>query len=199
MELHLFSKQEEPYYLRFRAWKDKFFQPICRYLDKRHVRADTLSYASLAMVVPFLYFFRFNPWLALIFLAFNIFFDLIDGALARFTHKETARGEFLDHIVADYMSFFIIFLSFLYYGLVNPFWGAVYVLNYAILLSLSFYCNSGRIKLFPIVRSKYVVYTAFFLWLFMTNNVLDITVVFFSVYMIVINIILLNRIRCSLS
>ncbi len=181
-----------------RAWKDRLLQPICRYLSQRHVLPDALSYASLAMVVPFLYFFRFNPWLALIFLVLNIFFDLLDGALARFTHKETARGQFLDHIVADYVSFFIIFLSFIYYGLVNPFWGAVYVLNYAVMLSLIFYCNYARIKLFPIERSKYIVYLAFFLWLFMANNILDITVVFFSIYMIVTNAILLNRIRCSL-
>jgi len=198
MEFHFFSKQEESYYLRLRAWKDRLLQPICRYLSQRHVLPDALSYASLAMVVPFLYFFRFNPWLALIFLVLNIFFDLLDGALARFTHKETARGQFLDHIVADYVSFFIIFLSFIYYGLVNPFWGAVYVLNYAVMLSLSFYCNSANINLFPIARSKYVVYTAFFIWLMAANNFLDVTVVFFSIYMIVTNVILLNRVRCSL-
>lgn len=199
MEFHFFSKQEEPYYLRLRAWKDRLLQPICRYLSQHRVKPDNLSYASLAMVAPFLYFFRFHPWLAMIFLVLNIFFDILDGALARFTHKETARGEFLDHIVADYVSFFIIFLSFVYYGLVNPFWGAVYVLNYAVMLSMIFYCNYRHIKFFPIARSKYVVYMAFFLWLLTANNFLDITVVFFSVYMIVTNIILLNRVRCSLS
>ena len=150
------------------------------------------------MVIPFVYFFRFNPWIAFLFLILNLVFDALDGPLARLASKTTKWWAFLDHIICDQFSFFTIFFTFLYFGLLNNFWATVYLLNYILMLGFILYCNNFGVKIFTIVRSKYLIYLAFLIWLLSGNNYFDVFLIFFSVYMMIINLILIYRIKCSL-
>jgi phosphatidylglycerophosphate synthase len=194
----IFSEEEDGSQKRWRDIRDRLSLPFCVFFEKYHISPDFLSYAGLAMVIPFIYFFGFNPGLALFFILLNLFFDSLDGPLARHMKTATMKGAVTD-IMSDHLSFFAFFLTFLYYGLLNQFWGAAYILNYALMLFLVIICRGLRIKFFPVIRSKYYVYIVFIIWLFIGHNYFDPLLVLFSVYMAVTNFFLFERIKCSLS
>lgn len=193
----IFAEDEDRYHAKLRHVRDKAFMPLCKFFTRYGIKPDTLSYVGLLMVVPFIYFFGFNPWIAFIFILLNVLFDAVDGPLARYQHRLSVKGAVID-TVCDYLSFFIIFLTFLYYGLLSPFWGAVYILNYAVMLALIIFCRAMKITFFPVARSKYYVYLVFLYWLFTGVNFFDPFLVLCTVYMLVTNVFLFDRIRCSI-
>jgi len=183
--------------LRWRNWRDGFFGPITDLLVRYGFSATHLSVAGLCMVLPFLFFFTFNPWLSFIFLLLNVFFDSLDGPLARKKGLPESNGSVID-FACDHIGFFAIFMTFFYYQLLSPFWGALYLVNYSILLSMVIFCRILKIKFFPVVRSKYYIFMIFFIWLVSGCNFFDAVLVFFTVYMVVTNFFLFDRIRCSI-
>lgn len=193
----VFAEEEDAGHRKWRNFRDRLAEPFCVFFEKHRISPDFLSYAGLGMVLPFVYFSGFNPGLALVFIILNLFFDGLDGPLARHMKMATTKGAVTD-IMSDYLSFFIVFFTFLYYGLLNPFWGAVYILNYAVTLAMVIICRGLRITFFPVIRSKYFIYGFFMIWLFAGQNYFDPLLVLFSVYMFVTNIFLFQRIRCSI-
>jgi len=193
----IFAEDEDLYNSKLRKLRDKISAPLCRFFTKYGFKPNTLSYLGLLTTVPFVYFFGFHPGIAFIFILINVLFDSIDGPLARFQHRLSVKGAIID-VVCDYLSFFIIFLTFLYYGLLSPFWGAVYLLNYVVMLALVIFCRAMKITFFPVLRSKYYIYSVFLIWLITGSNFFDPFLVLCSVYMVVTNIFLFDRIRCSI-
>ncbi len=194
----IFAEEEDKANARWRNFRDSFFQPVCEFLNKYSISPAFLSYMGLAMVLPFIYFFGFNPWLAFIFLVLNGLFDGLDGPLARFQKRASVKGALID-IMSDYLSFFVVFMTFQYFGLLSPFWSSIYLVNYAAMLALIIFCRGLRVKFFPVIRSKYYLYLIFLVWLITGQNYFDPLLVFFSIYMVVTNFFLFDRIKCSLS
>ena len=196
--IHFFSEEEEGLYLKIRLWRDKFFQPLCVFLAQKKVTPNVLSFLGLLMMAFFVYFFRFNPWFSLLFLLLNLFFDSVDGVLARFLQQQSVRGDLLDHAF-DQVSFFIAFLTFLSFQLIQPLWASVYLLNYVIMVFFTMILRSLQIKFFAVIHSKFFLYGTFLFWLLSGLNWFDPMVVFFSVYMIVTNIFLFYKLQWALS
>ena len=194
---NILSAEERVFYLKIREWRDAKLMSICGFLKQHHVTPDIVTYIGFLMMIPFVYFFSFNPWIALIFLLTNIFLDSLDGALARLQGVPSIKGEMLDTSI-DYLSFFTVFLTFMYHGLVSPFWGAVYLLNYVIMMCLLIFINALKLKLFVVIKSRLLVYLFFIIWLITGNNYFDPLLVLGIVYMMITNIFLFHRLRCCL-
>jgi archaetidylinositol phosphate synthase len=73
--------------------------------------------AALAALVRWSTPLLFLPVALLIF--FAGLFDVVDGAVARATHRESARGDFLDHVVDRYADIVIV-LGIAVSGFANP-------------------------------------------------------------------------------
>ncbi len=189
------SGSEARAYLRIRHYRDSFFSPACAFLAKHNVSAEALSYFGIFCAMGFAVAFAFNLWLALFFLILNLLLDGLDGALARFYSKPSARGAFTD-ITVDYVSFFIIFLTLLYFKFLDPFWGSLYLINYIVLIFLSIILNYLEVKVFPVLKSKSFIYFLFLLFVLSGLNWFDPVLVFFSVYMLVANSFLFYKLRC---
>lgn len=198
LTLHKFSAQEERLFAPFKSWCARVTQPLNVMLQRWRVKPDTLSYLGVGMAVFFVYFFAFNPALALVFLLLNIFFDILDGAYARFLKAESAKGFLLD-IFCDYVSFFLIFLTFLFYHFVPSFWGAIFLLNYVVMAFFTLILDSLQVALPYIIKAKYTLYVFFGVWLVTGYNFMDAVIVFFALYMVVSNLYLFHKLRCSLS
>jgi len=193
----IFAEEEDEFFAKWRKWRDGLFKPIVQLLARYGVTAWHLSFVGLIMVVPFIFFFKFNPWLAFFFLLLNVFFDGIDGPLARIKGSVSVSGELTD-LACDQLSFLIVFMTFLYYQLVGSFWGALYIVNYFLMLAMVIYCRLNKIRFFPVLRTKYVIYLVFLLWILTGVNFFDTVIVFFTVYMVLTNYFLFQKIRCSL-
>ena len=193
----MFGKDEERFYLWFRRFREPLMSPVVNFFVRAGFRPDTLTYLGLAMMVPYVYFFSFNPWLSFLFLCLQVFFDGLDGPVARQLKKSSAQGAFLD-VAADYASYVIIFFTALFFGLLNPFWAAAHVLTYAVMQSFVFFANIKSITIFPVVRPKSLFYLVLFIWLLSGQNYFDPFLVVSSVYLLVSNFFLFIRIKCSL-
>jgi len=196
MRLNIFSLEEEQYYKSLQRFRDRLFLPVCQFLNAFGVKSDYLSYLGFFMVVPFIYFFGSNPWLSALFLFLNVVFDALDGPLARFSRTASDRGAIID-VVCDHGSFVIFFLTILFFGLMTPFWALLYLIQYALMLAFVMYCRGHNVSFFPVFRSKYYVYLLLLFLLISGHNFYDAFLVLTSVYMIVTNIFLFDRIRCS--
>lgn len=192
-----FAGDDELVYSKGKKIRESLFGPFAGYLANLGITPTILSYTGLFMIVPFLYFFASNPWLSFFFLLLNMIMDGLDGVVARFMKVDSNKGAFVD-FAFDYTFFIIVFFTFVFYGLMNPFWSALYILNYIIMQGLIIFAFYNKIKLFPVIRSKYIVYFFFFIWVISGFNLLNWLVVLMSVYMIVTNIFIFNSIKCRL-
>ncbi|MFQ6106920.1 MAG: CDP-alcohol phosphatidyltransferase family protein [Thermoplasmata archaeon] len=94
---------------------DVFLLPLAKRMA--NVNPNTLTiYAFLCAVFAGLFFFMHEPasmqpiylFVALAFLFLNALFDALDGRIAKLWKKETARGDFLDHLLDRYADIFMI-------------------------------------------------------------------------------------------
>jgi len=192
-----FSPDEEKFYLWFRAMRDPIVRPFILFFNKIGITPNMLTLFGLLMLIPFVYFFFFNPWISFLFLILNLFFDGVDGSLARFLKKDSSVGEFLDK-GADYFSFIVVFFTFLYFGMLSPFWAAAHVLNYALMQSFVMFAQIRKINIFPILRPKFIIYFFFIVWIFTGQNFFDPVLVVLTVYLIVSNLFLFLKIKSSI-
>ena len=194
----IFGEKEEKMFNKLRALKDRFYSPFAKFCIEKRITPASVSYLGLLMVVPFAIVFYFNPWIALFFLALNLLFDGLDGAIARKKLIHSIKGSVID-VTCDYVGFFAVFLTFFYFELMNHFWGALYAINYMALLFLVVIARSLKVKIFSVIlRSKYFIYLIYLIWLITGNNYFDPVLVFFGIYMAITNFFLIKRIVCSL-
>lgn len=193
----MFGEDEEKFYMWFRGAREPLVLPIVDFFARLGMKPETLTYIGLAMMVPFVYFFSFHPWIAFPFLLLQMFFDGLDGSLARKLGTSSARGAFLD-VTADYVSFVVVFFTCLYFGLLHPFWAAAHVLNYAVMQAFVFFGRTRSIAIFPVIRPKLIFYFVLLVWLVSGQNYFDPFLVVSSVYLMVTNFFLFLRIRWSL-
>ncbi len=193
----IFSEKEEQGYLRIRKMRDAFLNPVVKFLSKVKVTPDQLTILSFLFIFPCVFFLNSQPLLSLLFLIFHLVTDAVDGALARHTKSFSLRGAFMDH-ACDYAFFFIFILALIYYHLVNGFWGAFFLVNYILMLGVLIALNYLKISSFFVYKSRNTFYVLFLILALSSFNLLDPFVVFFTVYMLLSNAFLFNKLRCSL-
>jgi len=193
----MFGEDENRMYLKIRAVREKLMDPLAQILVDIGVTPDVLSYLGLAMMLPFVYFFGFNPWISFIFLLLHVFLDMLDGVVARKLKKSSAWGGMLDYTV-DYTSFVIIFFTFLYYQVFSPFWGALFIFSYTLMHGFLLYMSMKKMHVFFIMKMRLWFYFFILIWVASGLNFFDPFLVVTTVYFLVTNFFLYNRIRCSL-
>ncbi|MBP7058430.1 CDP-alcohol phosphatidyltransferase family protein [Candidatus Gracilibacteria bacterium] len=196
MRANIFSDGEEKTYMKWRLWRDKVLEPVLAKLSALGIKANWVTYASFLMVFPFIYFFKFNPWIAFIFIVLNVIFDGIDGSLARYKGASSDQNGLMD-TVFDNLSFLVFFMTVFYYGVFSPFWGALYISNYIVLLFLIAIARNLKIKVFPVIRSRYYFFLFLLIFLLTGWNFFDYFLVMLSVYMAITNVFLFQRIKCT--
>jgi len=193
-----FSNVEDSYYQRFRQKRDLFFVPVCKILTALRFKAEYLSFLSLLLIIPFVLFFQTFPFLSFFSLLFSVVLDGLDGCLARYQHTESEKGALLD-IAIDHTVFFCFILTLIFTKTIDGFWGSVYSLNYLLMVFFTIVLRAFKIHVFPLIRSKYYFYFLWAFFLFTGWNYFGIFLVFFSIYMVLTNIFLFEKLRCSLS
>lgn len=190
-------EEESGVYFFTRGIKELIFRPFMPYLADTRIKPESLSYLGVLVTLPFVYFFAYNPWIALFFLLGQFVFDMLDGALARYLNKQSERGAFID-MVCDYLSFFIVFLTFGYYGMVDYFIGTVFLIVYIVLQAFVSFAVIKGIKLFPVIRAKLFVYLFFLIFLFSGYNFMNEFLIVITAYTFVTDFFIYRKIICSI-
>lgn len=86
-------------------------------LTRLHIRPDTLTVTGLLISVAAAYALAYGyfGWAGLI-LIFAGLFDMLDGAVARISNRETAFGAFLDSVLDRYSDMIVLLGLTIYYG-----------------------------------------------------------------------------------
>ncbi len=192
------AEEEKAIYNIVRDVKEFLFSPIADWLADNAVKPEHLSYLGLLMVAPFVFFFHFNPWISFFFLLIHVLLDGLDGSVARIQKQDGESGAFID-MVCDYSFFYISFVTFVYYGFVNGFYGLIFTIVY---MALQGFVSLGiikRIKLFYILRPKLLVYMFFLIYLITGLNYMNEFVVLMIIYLTISLFFIFNKIKCSLS
>jgi len=193
--LSIFDPNELKVYKKMREVRDKWSLSVLKMFTKLGVKPNHLTLLSFLMFIPFLIAAKFSMACSILFLILNIFFDLMDGALARHQKNSNIRGEFYD-LAADNLSFILIGYGLIYLKVIDGFWGGFYLINHLFLIIMLFLINRLGGEVFPVIRFKYFFYSIYLLLAFTSANYFDAFLVFFAVYTFVSNIFLFNRFRC---
>ena len=106
------------YYKKFtnfsRTWRSKAFLPLLKILAAFKITADGITIFRLLFLLPVIYYFsQANLGGALIFYILFWFFDLLDGALARYLGQANDKGRFLDTLV-DNFGYAVLIISMIF-------------------------------------------------------------------------------------
>ena len=197
----VFTDDEVKLYEKARGLRDKLLkpliEPLVKFVVKHNLSPDLISWFGFAVICPFYFIFASNPWIAFLFIVFNVIIDSIDGSVARFSMKESVKGAVLDTAI-DHLSFFVVFYTILVNQLMNGPLALLYMSNYIVLVFLVIIARALKITVFPVLRSKYVFFLMVALLTFFGINYFDYFLVFLAVYMFITNIFLFRNIRWEL-
>lgn len=193
--ISFFTKKEEQYLRKSQMARDKLFVKICSFLTKHKISANYLTLLSFLQIVPFIIIFPYSKVISFFFLILSLFFDYLDGPLARYQKTDGPRGQFTD-LSSDNFFFFFTILTFIYFKVVDGFWGSFYLFNYIFLALFALIINYKKAELFYVIKSKYFFYLFFLLYVVFQQNYFDPFLVFFSIYMLITNLFLFNKLRC---
>lgn len=149
--------------------KNRFFGWLGPVLVRLHVHPDAISYVGLACLVGLVIWFMAHPLRALLLIVLYVLIDGIDGAYARYLGRPTQAGAFTD-IVCDQLGMVVVALGFIQYGLVDGVVGAYYIMIYLIMITFSVVQNAQGIPMQYILRTKYVLYGIYALWVISRVN-----------------------------
>lgn len=103
--------------------RNAFLRPINIALTKIGVRADTISYLGVALMIGFILNVSTSPKTAFWFLVARVLADLMDGPLARYQKSASDRGKFVD-VVMDNLGFVLFIIGVIKAGLIEGYLGA---------------------------------------------------------------------------
>jgi len=99
-----------------RSHVDPFLTTVAKRFS--YINPDILTWLALLFSINAGIFFYFSSsevelqnyflFIAVLFVFLNGLFDAVDGKVAKLTHKETARGDFLDHALDRYADVFMV-------------------------------------------------------------------------------------------
>ncbi|RLF05345.1 MAG: CDP-alcohol phosphatidyltransferase family protein [Thermoprotei archaeon] len=112
---------------KLRKQYEKFMEPIGKSLGSLGVTPNILTVISalLGGLSGFLFYIKQPVWGVVAIIAVGVV-DMLDGAVARATHKVTRFGGVLDHVLDRYAEFAII-IGMMLGGYLSPTW-ALYVM-----------------------------------------------------------------------
>lgn len=125
-----YSKFSDKIFNKTYRWRAKYFRPLLKWLDGAGIKPDDITFARLIFILPIFYylFLEINVFAAGVYYAVFWLVDTVDGALARYQHRSSDRGKFLDIFVDTFIhSFFLV-------GFINVAAGNAAIIAYQILI-----------------------------------------------------------------
>ncbi len=191
---NFYSEAEKETVLAIRKQHGRLVKPLLNFLTYFGCTPSTLNFINIVSVVSSFALVTIRPWLGGILFLVYLGSSSITGALARYQRLESEAGAVMK-VARQYIVVFAAILAGIGFNLIQPFWGALYLGLYIILLWLIIVLNQIGKPIHLVIRSKLLVIAAMFLYVLSNINIINELVVGFSLYMIVINSWMLLRYR----
>ncbi len=154
--LHFFNSGEAALQRRFGVFRQKLFKPILIVLTVLGIGPDVLTILGmLSMLLLPASFIYSIPGLAIGAFVLHLFFDALDGPLARHQKATSAGGAYTD-VVADHFALLFTAFTLLWFGIGDPFWLSLYASAYVIVILHVILLNVRETPLpLPIIRTRW--------------------------------------------
>ena len=171
-------------HMRLREQRTRLIAAVFPSFARIGLVPDTISYVGISLLAGVVLYFVRRPLLAVIFLAGHVIFDGLDGAYARHTGKASQSGAFTD-LVCDQLGMIVVALTAIFYHMVSPVLGAVYIALYLIVVVFGVIINVMGLGTRITITSKYFLYSVYAIWAGWKINLFPLLMTFFSAIMAV--------------
>ncbi|MGX2975006.1 CDP-alcohol phosphatidyltransferase family protein [Ursidibacter arcticus] len=178
-----YFNQEERFKQRnFATFRDRILRNIIVFCVNNQISKNKASFIGVLFLViacvinPFKYY-----WLVAIFLFFYLFFDAVDGGIARYTNTASENGSVID-IICDQLGVVLLTASAMYFYHVDNIASLLYASSYIAFIILVVYLNQQNIRTLPFIRVKYIFYVLYIISPFIGVEAIYYFVCFFSIY-----------------
>lgn len=169
----IYSGSEARFLYAWQRMRQKLLLPLAAVLDALHITPDMLSWASVALGVAFFFVARLRFDLAFWLLVGSIFFDTLDGVLARYRRASSSQGSFTDTF-CDIAVVALTVGGLVWKGTINPVLGVVFVYIYTILVTFLIIHLLLGVSSRGIIRpSRMLLYAFVGIYFFFGTNWLD--------------------------
>lgn len=127
----------------------------------------------------------------------HVIVDSLDGGLARYQKSASNKGAIFD-IVVDQTAMIIGVLTLIYFSMIDPFWSALYMLSYIIMITFLVLLNAFKNPVKYIIRTKYFFFMILFVDAYFETNLLRTFLIIFSLYMTFASTYLIIKFRTTI-
>ncbi len=191
---NFYSEAEKEAVLALRKQRGKLLKPILSFLTYFDFTPTTLSGISVISLLASFALVTMNPVIGISLFVAYICSVILTGALSQYQQKQSEAGA-ITKISISYLAVFVPILTVIWFELADPFWSASYLGLYTGMIWLIIRLNQIGQPIRFILRSKFIVITAIFIFVMNGWNILDELLITFSLYMTVMNIWMLYKIR----
>ena len=182
------------------------FKPLLLFLTMLKIRPWFITLFSLvSALISFVFIINRSFYIALFISFMNIFFDMLDGSLARYQGNSSDKGKFLDMTV-DSISITLLVLGLTIVSIVNPINGAIFIYLMLITIIFAVFLNNTKIKSdwFFHARAGYlanipkdIIYFLFVFWVIglVHMNIINPIMFFLNVYLLLVGAVNFIRIQ----
>ena len=144
---------------RGQRWREVLLRPVVVGLSRFGVRAGLITAASLITGLVFVPVWSVSKVWALVLLALHVLLDGLDGPLARWQGRASARGSFTD-TVCDQLVVAAVVLTLIAEGHLVATAGGVFLFLYTLVVAFAMVRNALGVPYSWLVRPRFVVYAA---------------------------------------
>jgi phosphatidylglycerophosphate synthase len=152
--------------------RETILRPLLTGLSRVHVRPGAVTFASLASGLAFIPAWPASRPAALALLALHVILDGLDGPLARWQHRASARGSFTD-TVCDQLVLAGVVVTLMADSLLSTWSGGAFLFLYTLVVAFAMVRNAIGIPYSWLVRPRFFLYAAILIELWLQNGMLN--------------------------
>ncbi len=194
---NFYSEAEKEAVLALRKKRVEILKPMLNFLTYFHVTPRLLNIIAMASVVSGFVLLYSHVLLGSALFVIYLSCTSITGALARYQDTESEAGAIMK-IAVHYVALLTPILTTIWNEWGDPFWAALYLGVYTIMLWQIITLNQIGQPIRLVIRSKYFIIGAIFLYAITDINIITELLIGFSVYMVIMNAWMLFRLRAAL-
>ncbi|MDP3970960.1 MAG: hypothetical protein Q8P90_04650 [bacterium] len=179
---NFFSEAEKEAIISYRKRRGKILKPILNLLTYFELTPSTLNVLSIGSIIGSFVIVSIRPLAGIIWFSIYLVSSGLTTALAKYQHKESEAGA-ITKIAVQYVALFTAILAALWFEWASPFWSALYLGLYTIMLWLIIALNQIGQPIRLVVRSKFVIIIGIFVYALGSFNFITELLMIFSVYM----------------
>ncbi len=181
-DISFFSKTDAGIQDAFAKKRTETLKPLLRFLSKMNVHPNFISVAGLIGAITAGVLLPVNATYSMYALIFHLLSDGVDGPLARFQNRQSAKGTLID-VFIDHTSLVLMVISAIYASLASAAWLIGYAVSYVSLIAVSISLNLINKPLLFSIRTKYWFYALIYVDVFFNISLLSPLVILSTIYM----------------